>query len=836
MKISLNLIKQFTLVEVAIDELVARIGSQLGAVEEVIDIGSKYQGVVVARVVSCEDHPNADRLHICMIDDGGVVPDVARNEDGLVQVVCGAPNVRAEMFVAWLPPGSTVPNSHGSEPFVLEARELRGVVSNGMLASPKELAFGDMHDGILEITEPVSPGIPFADVYELNDYVIDIENKMFTHRPDCFGHLGVAREIAGILGYSFTSPEWYKNTDDGLATVTSEYMLPLVVRNENPELVPRFMAVALSGVEVGPSPFKLQTYLYRLGVRPINNVVDMTNYMMLLTSQPLHAYDYDKVKSIDGNETATLVARLSDSNESLRLLNDKTIKPRAEAIVIATETRAIGLAGVMGGGDTEVDETTKNVLLECATFDMYSIRRTSMVHGLFTDAVTRFNKGQSPAQNNVVTAQTLTMLQELAGGNQASEIFDFDNPARVQYWGAVDISAAFINERLGLDLHVEEIAKLLNNVEFDVVTEGQNLTVSPPFWRTDIAVAEDIVEEVGRLYGYDKLPLVLPRRSLIPASKNPILELKATVRNILSAAGANEVLTYSFVHGNLLEKIGQDFSIAFKLSNALSPSLQYYRISLMPSLLEKIHMNIKAGFNEFALFELGKTHTTKHSNDDPQGLPQEFEVLAFVYAAQNISAKTSPAYYHARRYMDELGRSLGLKLTYSQITDQPDTPIVKPYDLKRSAYIGVEGSKAPLGIIGEFRAEVRKNLKLPERTAGFEINTRELLSMQSHSKRYQPLSKFPNVIQDITLRVGKNTPYAAVYEFVLRSISDKNPDGMSVELEAVDIYQPVDAEYKHITLRLVAVSYLKTLTDAEVMSLLDEVVAEAANTIQAERV
>jgi phenylalanyl-tRNA synthetase beta chain len=197
-----------------IDELVAKIGSQLGEVENVETIGAAYHGVVVAKVVACNDHPNADRLHVCLIDDGGKTPDVSRDADGLVQVVCGAPNVRAGMTVAWLPPGSTVPESVAKDPFVLEARELRGVVSNGMLASAKELALGDSHDGILELDSDKEPGTAFVEAYGLDDTIIDIENKMFTHRPDCFGYLGVAREIAGIQGQPYKSPEWYMQNAD----------------------------------------------------------------------------------------------------------------------------------------------------------------------------------------------------------------------------------------------------------------------------------------------------------------------------------------------------------------------------------------------------------------------------------------------------------------------------------------------------------------------------------------------------------------------------------------------------------------------------------------------
>ncbi|HVU59288.1 MAG TPA: phenylalanine--tRNA ligase beta subunit-related protein, partial [Candidatus Saccharimonadales bacterium] len=363
MKISLNSIRKLDTqwhasgepVSDGADALAARIGAQLGAIEEVIDVGSKYTGVLIANVVSCENHPDADRLHVCKVDDGGKAQGVERDSDGHVQVVCGAPNVHEGMLAAWLPPGTTVPSTYGKEPFVMEARAIRGQMSNGMMASPKELALGDSHEGILEIDEDVAPGTPFAEHFNLaGDVVFDIENKMFTHRPDCFGLLGVAREIAGIQGQAFKSPDWYKTDPVFPAAEADE--LKLEVRNEIPELVPRFTAITLRDVTITQSPVWLQIELAKLGMRPINNVVDLTNYYMLLTGQPLHAYDYDKVMAQDqGADHATIVVRHPKQGEKILLLNGKEVEPRPEAMMIATRDRLIGIGGVMGGGDTEVD-------------------------------------------------------------------------------------------------------------------------------------------------------------------------------------------------------------------------------------------------------------------------------------------------------------------------------------------------------------------------------------------------------------------------------------------------------------------------------------------------
>ncbi|HLZ15088.1 MAG TPA: phenylalanine--tRNA ligase subunit beta, partial [Candidatus Saccharimonadales bacterium] len=516
-----------------VDALVQKIGAQLGAVEETIAFGKRLEQVVIVTIVSCEDHPDSDHLHICKVDDGGVVQQVERDEQGLVQIVTGAPNVRDGFVAAWLPPGSTVPETFDKDPFVLESRSLRGKMSHGMLASARELGLGDDHSGILEIDDelgPIQPGTPFVDAFHVrDDVIIDMENKMFTHRPDCFGWLGIAREIEGISGRPYKSPQWYR-PDASIPGPEAEE-LKLEVRNELPELVPRFAAVALRDVTVKPSPVWLRIDLARAGLRSINNIVDYTNWYMLLTGQPLHAYDYDKVKALSEGGQATIVVRHPRQGEKIKLLNGKEIEPRGEAIMIATDKQLIGVGGVMGGGETEVDETTQNIIIECATFDMYSIRRTSMAHGLFTDAVTRFNKGQSPLQNVAVLGKIVGQVRDHAGGKVASPLID-DNHVpqdvrdRASVHPPVSVSRQFINARLGFDLSAEEMKTLLTNVECKVEVEGDELTVTAPFWRTDIEISEDVVEEVGRLYGYDKLPLELPRRGIAPAHKNALLELK----------------------------------------------------------------------------------------------------------------------------------------------------------------------------------------------------------------------------------------------------------------------------------------------------------------------
>jgi phenylalanine--tRNA ligase, beta subunit len=844
MKVSLNIVKSLVNFELPpVDELVARVNVQLGSVEKVIDLGAQYKDARIVHVVQCEPHPNADRLHVCLIDDGGTVANVPRDDKGYVQVVCGAPNVHADMWAVWLPPNSTVPASFDdAEPFVLNARKLRGVLSQGMLAAADELAIGTDHDGIVEIRERDMPkgavlraGDSFAQVFGLDDVVLDIENKMFTHRPDCFGQLGVAREISGIFGQAFTSPDWY--------TVAQKFAdgsgLKLDVYNDIPDLVPRFMAVAVKNVTVQPSPLWLQCQLVAMGGKPINSIVDATNYIMLMTAQPTHAYDYDKLRG------GKLGARMAREGETIALLNGKTYTLGTDDIVIADGERAVALGGIMGGADTEVSSDTKNIVLECANFDMYTVRKTAMRHGVFTDALSRFNKGQSPLQN----APVLKRLMGMVGGEQASEVHDkkqfsddFDEYFAGKYTPAnIDINSSFINQRLGLQLTDSDIYTLLNNVE--VHSHGPEdelgyMCIQVPFWRTDIELKEDVVEEVGRLYDFGKLPRELPQRSTKPAPKNPRRELKRQIREQLSRAGANEALTYSFVHEHILKRAEQHADQAYKLSNALSPDLQYYRLSVLPSLLDKVHANIKAGHDEFCLFEIGKGHDARlpHNED---GLPSERTFVDAVYAAKKACA--SAPYYQAQRMAVRLLSSLGAQFELIPMATENDDgeelggvefEVAAPFDRRRSAWILC--GKERLGIVGEFKQAVRRNFKLPEYAAGFSIDFDQLLAQPRDEQTYRPLSRFPSTSRDVSLRAPRDVSYAELYHVVQAAVGESAGD-ITVTIEPRAIFQPAnDHSIKTTTFRLRMTHYERTLTDADAKPIVDRVATMALAKLGAE--
>lgn len=834
MIVSVNWLKKFTDIDGSIDELVTLIGARLVEIEEVIDLGERYKEVIVAKVVKVEKHPDADKLSVVHIDDGGVREGVERLENGLVQVVCGAPNVREGMTVAWLPPGATVPSSFTEkELFVLDARQLRGVLSNGMLASAQELGLSDDHNGILEIDVETQAGESFAKLYDLDDYLLDIENKSLTHRPDCFGLIGFAREVAAIQGKEFRTPDWLASLNSTLGEmVPVEGIETPTVTIDNPEICARYQAVVLTGVDAEKqSPIQLQSYLSRVGMRPISAIVDVTNYLMILTGQPLHAFDYDKFVKVSSTGRPDITVRESREGEKLCLLDGREITLSDDDILICAGETPVGLAGAMGGNSTEVDSTTKNILLESATFDLYRLRTTQMRHAIFSEAITRFTKGQSAAQTAPVLAEAVRLFSENAGGQQATEVIE-QYPGKIES-SAIKVSLEKINSLLGTDFTVESAAKPLRDVNFEVRIEGEKLIATPPYWRADIHIPEDIIEEIGRLHGFDEITPVLPNRDFTAVKPSLYDQFRTQLRQRLVRAGANEVLTYSFVHGDILKNAGQNIENAYRITNAISPDLQYYRVSLTPSLLDKVNANIRQRFDSFALFEVNQVHLKEYPTYGDEEVPEEFGRIALTLAANKKAATgKGAAYYEAKKMLEYMVEGTGLKLHFRPIPadmkiDGKDLnrahDLLAPFERKRSAFVFTDTN--PIGVVGEYKKSVTKKFKLPEYAAGFEISDRALLlSVDADVKLYSPLSRFPGTEQDICIQVAPEKTYAEVVEVAKGALADET---IEWHITPVDIYQPESGEYKNITIRVSFIDHEKTITTDEA-SIKMAYIAEAA--------
>lgn len=816
MIISVNWLKKFTDIDLPIDELATLIGARLVEIEEVIDLGAKYKDVVVARVVECGKLENSDHLNVTKLDDGGVVRDVERDENGLVQVVCGAPNVRAGLLVAWLPPNSVVPETYGSdEPFVLGARKLRGVMSNGMIASAKELDLFDDHTGILELDKDVQPGGSFAEAYELNDYLLDIENKSLTHRPDTFGIIGFAREVAAIQGKAFETPVWLKEL------ATPDYDADAVevptVTIDDPALSDRYQAVVLGAADgSAQSPLQVQTYLSRVGVRPISAVVDVTNYLMMLTGQPLHAFDYDKLVKAGGGR-ADVHVRSGRDGETLKLLDGRTIELSPADIVIVAGDTPVGLAGAMGGEDTEIDDETKNIILESATFNLYNLRATQMRHGIFSEAITRFTKGQPAELTAPVLSQAVQLMGEYAGAVPVTKVVE-SYPGNHEPT-VLRVTVDQVNETLGSQFMAADVVEILQNVEFsaDIEDEG-TIVVTAPYWRADIHISEDVIEEVGRLSGFDHITPTLPRRDFTAVRPSDFDELRTRVRKSLVRAGANEVLTYSFIHGDAMRKAGQNPDDSYRITNSISPDLQYYRQTLTPNLLGLTHPNIKNGFEEFALFELNKAHR-KSAGTDAEDVPQEHNFAALTFASKKT--KRGAAYYEAKTYLENLTRGFGMTLAYSPLDPEAASPLTQPFEVRRSATVTDVASGEFLGVVGEYKKSVARNFKLPEHAAGFEIDTDALLrASRANGTHYVPLSRYPSAERDICFQVEESVSYAQVAGAVTAALATT---GLETVVIPIDIYQPEGGDKKNVTVRIRLTSHDHTLSGEEVSTVIGNV-------------
>ncbi len=725
MKISVNILKQLGNISASNDEIVKAIKTHIGEVEDAHNIEEDYENIVVAEIKDKKDHPDADKLGVYQLDFG---------EENTVQVLAGDKTLEVGDKVAYLKPGAKVPYTIYTEekPFVISTVKMRGLPSNGMMGSEKELNLGPDHTIVMRLPKDAKVGEPFAKYYGLDDYVIDIENKALTNRGDLFGILGVARELTVIFGQPFTSPDWYLNQSKNLKPESN--CLELNIINDSEILCPRYTAIAMDNISVEPSPIWLKSALVRFGYKSINNVVDITNYVSQLVGQPLHAFDYDKVVSNDPNNNgkANINIRMARNGESILGLDNKVHELNDKVMVIADSTNPIAIAGVIGGADTEVDNNTKRIIIECANFDKTNIRKTSMMLGINTDAATKYKHALDPKQCIPTLNRTVEMISDIAHGVIASEIFDiYTQPVELK---AISLSINKLNEHLGTNLENSTIKQILSNLEYKILGEENGiLTVQAPTWRKDIVIKEDIHEDIGRIYGYNNIEPVLPLRDVTPAKSNNIFSLKQTIRQILADSGCNETDTYNFIDIDTLSKCNLDSNLAYRVKNALAPELSLMRTSLIPSLLVKTQENLQRGFNKFALFEFNIPHIKGYLDENE--LPKEEWHLDM--ALTEVNKKDDSAYYLAKRYLEKVLNTLGIEdIEYTLLADTSYESLAP--DLKNTSYIFDPNTSAIItvdnliiGIIGEVDNRVKGNFKLPKYTAALDLNINILTSLNT---------------------------------------------------------------------------------------------------------
>ena len=874
MRVSLNTIKKLVPAAARVDtgELVKLIGARLVEVEETIDFSKKYQGIYIVKVVQCEAIPET-HLHLCQIDAGSAGKDFASSsESGQVQVVCGAPNVRAGMFAVWIAPGAIVPQTYGGENFQLDVRKLRGYESNGMLAGLDELDLGDDHSGIVEINPEqqigarlIRPGDTLADAFELNDIILDIENKSLTHRPDCCGLIGFAREVAGILGVEFEEPTLHFGElviDPCLGALQfSKYVddAERVSITVDHTLCPYYSAavfnIAATSLDSATEASNYLTsdavFLAKAGMRTISKIVDATNVVMLLTGQPLHAFDYDKFRAVGGGGEPHICVRAAKPGEKLLLLDGKEIELLESDIVVCSGDTPVALAGAMGGESTEIDDSTKKIILESATVSLYNLRKTQMAHGIFSEAITRFTKGQPAA--GTIPALALCAAQLLATPDKISDFEVSDNPKNPKTASVnapkseatiITLQLEDINNLLGTNDTKTQVIKTLKNVGIELANDSTTTATSTtdsaaklsfriPSWRTDLHIKEDLIEEVGRLLGYDNIPLDFPTRPFIGATKNPLLSFKSQIRDIMSGRlAAHELLTYSFVSRRLQESVGEDADDSYRIVNSISPELQCFRQSIIPSLLEKMRDNLKSGFRDFSLYEFNQV-AKKSFGKDQDNVPILENHLAFVMTGD---------YYAAKSALMALLHDLGIKdIRFTPITaansaastghSTPAAPYFEPRH-SASCQIKTATNHEMAFTIGEIKQSIVKQLKISENVSAFELNLDQLLTaVPDHAETKVSLSRFPSVERDITLKVAESVNYSDITDAILSVFKATN---LIINLSPISIFQKPDANTKNVSFHLRFASPEKTLAQAEISDIMEQVSAQAKRLVGAE--
>jgi phenylalanine--tRNA ligase, beta subunit len=817
MLISLNAIKRYVNIPDSISnsDLMKLIGPRLVEVEGTESLAEKYQNIYIAKVVKCTDIEGT-HLHLCEIDAGIRNAEFSTLESGLIQVVCGAPNVRAGILVAWLAPGAIVPSTFGTENFQLSVRKLRGYESYGMIAGPDELGFGNEHKYIAEIAPDLAnPGDTFSSVFGLDDLIIDIENKSLTHRPDTFGIIGFAREVAGILGQKFDEPTIYQGDFRSQAEVFSRKNTELSIEIADPKLCPRYSCVVLGQSDFIKEPTpevpdnrpltKDSIFLYKAGMRPVSQIVDATNLTMLETGQPLHAFDYDKFIAVGGSDQPKILVRRAKEGEKLTLLDDTVVDLNENDIVITSNDIPVALAGAMGGKNTEIDENTKRILLESATFSLYNLRKTQMAHGIFSEAITRFTKGQ-PAFGTVPALELC--LEKLGVKNLDQVAFADQNSVENQPnsdKSLIVISLSDLNQTLGANFTVTEVKQTLENVGFIVDANAEQLVVQAPLWRTDIHIKEDIYEEMGRLTGFDNIPKTLPTRSFKGSPKNPLFALKSEIRNTLSdVIGGSELLTYSFVSKALQQKVGENIEDSYEIVNSISPELQCFRQSIIPSLLEKTYENQKAGFKDFVLYEMNQV-AKKSFGMQPDQTPSLESHLAICLEGD---------YYQIKQICETLGRRLGFDFKFTDFKSAQ-----YPY-FESLHSVDIKVGQTVIGALGEIKHTVLKGMKL-KNIAALEINLVPLLSLTPILRGAQKISRFPSVTRDLTVKTPDQVSFAILNQTIEKALKR---DNFVYEIEPVSIYrQTENSETRNCSFHLSFASTVKTMSADEISDIMKQI-------------
>ena len=735
MKIPISWLKEYVDMVVPLEELAHRLTMAGTEVGQMVSTGN-WKNCFVGLVIEVEPHPNADRLTLCTVALGAEQ----------MRVVCGAPNVAEGQKIAFAKVGAELINTHTDKLEPLKAARIRGVVSEGMVCSERELGMGDDHTSIVILPEDAPPGTPLSDY--LGDHIFDLE--VTPNRPDCLSLLGVAREVAALTGVSVREPDpSYPEEGDPIDSMAS-------VEIVDPELCPRYTASLISGVTIGPSPTWLQDRLIKAGMRPINNVVDVTNYVMLEYNQPMHAFDFRTLKE------AKIVVRRARTGERLISLDglERTLSP--SMLVIADAVDAVALGGVIGAADSEVTESTTDILLESACFSPVNNRRTAQALGISTEASDRFEKGLRPELPPIALRRATQLIREIAGGVVAKGIVDEFPGKQGAAAPEIVLTMARFQKVLGTTKPVEQLEEVLKSLGFDCERiNGSDLKVTAPYWRSDISIEDDLIEEVARIAGYDKIPTTMLSTPIPGLEPQPKRELRERLKDLLVGCGLQEVISYPASSLQDLTKVRtmENSGAPIKLANPMSGQHEYMRTTLRDSLLSTMASNRSHQQGPIAIFETGRVYLPREGD-----LPEEREMVGGILSGSRqeahwLSDDGHLGFYDAKGVVETLLTDLGLAADYQPTHE----PVLHP---GKSARV-VVGERL-VGVVGEIHPVVAESFGLErDPTALFELDIETLLeAIPMQGPRYSPIGRFPSAMRDLSIVVDMDVPAAKVHAMI----------------------------------------------------------------------
>lgn len=764
----------------SIADSLTMVGLEVNAVTDRYDYLDR---VVVGHILNIKAHPNAEKFKLCDVDIGSRV----------IQVVCGAPNIYKHMIAPVALQGTRFP-----EGYVLEKRRIRNELSEGMLCSEAELGLGTDRSGVMILDQKQLIGNKLAKALELSDRVFEID--LTPNRPDCLSIIGIAREIAALQQTTIKYPETYlSDASDKISDLTS-------ITIKAPDLCPRYSARLVFDINIAPSPFWLQNRLMSVGLRPINNIVDITNFVLMETGQPLHAFDFDRLSD------HRIVVRQAKKGETFITLDKKEHLLSPDMLMICDGEKPVALAGIMGGHNSEVTESTTRVLIESAYFMPVGIRKTSKKLGISSESSHRFERGVDP--KGIITAlnRAAQLMSELDGSILIEGIID--KYSKINNAGPITLNVGHTNRLLGTSYERDKIENLLKSIEFNVEKTGNDeLEVIPPSFRVDIARPVDLMEEIARLSGYNNIPTTYP---LIPAeARQPekYLRLRNRLKKMMTSFGFNEIINYSFVNRLYCDSLRLESADRRRnmvdILNPLTEELAVMRTSLIPGLLETIHRNIAQQIKSLRLFEVGKIYISREKDN----LPEEIEMLAGIWTGSRTNAswyskESSCDFFDIKGVVEGLLNRLKIdRIKFTGMSDNSCT-YTRP---GHTAQILQE--KKLIGLAGEIHPQVLRNFDLKQAAFIFELDLKAISNLIPETIRSKPIPKFPSISRDITIIIDKDLECSNLFENIRKSGEE-----LIENLYFFDVFEgdTIPQNKKSISLRITYRSKHKTLEDNEV--------------------